>query len=522
MLLVKSMHDEKNNYPYHVLMNLLDGYCGFNLSVPENYERSYLNEIKKLRTYYFGNDHLPGGLADGYIYQNIAGLLFQLSIRIPLETVSDNDGLHYIFKILNQHFGIDISDFYLGSPCSDFYNKNIGIILKCFTYNCWIKMILDRASSFTIDDAKLLLSRPYFFSTKKSDLINCLISSLERYGNRLDCIHFIISTDNELSDAFFTAISISDYIAAIHLFRYAHQLSPETTEYIYIRRNNMSSYLDDIDTYAKEECRDVLQELLTNHISTQIDSSFLVLLLDRVLLLDNIDENYDDTNYSKTIQIYHLLIEKKHLIPDWDTVVSKFKKCFIDDMNHFFHELFYDYSLNYPIFKDLLQSNNPDINILKPCLIKGYILETNHNFFYYAPDFSLRYNQSNDRRIRPLHAVICLIIQDDFIPENTLNLIKLFVHYDKRCLFQKDYYDRNILLPLRSINIDKRSDVSDEDKITFREIYQFIKDAFYSYQNVITFFAGTKKYDLDSTSIISQLPHEVAQKITSLTMKLNF
>jgi len=502
------LHNTENN-SYDSLILLLNGYCGFNDMIPDHYEKSYIKEISHLLTehYDYQEQNTPS------IFMNAGGLLLQLQQCIELEAVSKEDGLRYIFDIMLNKHGINITEFYNNSPLIQLltYNNNKNIIHG--KYHCWIKMILDISSAQDIPkNVRLLLSHPYFSSSGKSGMISSLIENINEYFYNpikiiSHSIDILYSTEQELLDLFLMAIQNQKITIAIYLFNHAHQLPipKKTAQY----SNN-----------KKIECEILLLKLLLTQVKHKIiiNSLFITTLLDHAATLEK-DTTLFNTQPITTIDIYKMLIINHKLIPKNEIIKNKFIQVFIPDINKFFH-LSISRCLNIRFIAiDLLESNIPGINISQNCLSinKKYknhmskLYDPNFvNYFYF--DYSLSDINNYQPKMTALQAVIMLITVDQSISFQHIYLIKSLIEYDMRCLYQKDSHGKTIYDYLNAI---KRNDSFNDD---LGKLLRFINRKYYHFNKVSTFFAGSRKYDADCHSIISELPHEVVSEIASLTM----
>jgi len=485
-LVIQSIHYDDKNTAYAMICSLLDGYCGLNNCIPNNYEKYYFHEIKQLKIENITQIEQP-------LFNTAGGILFQLSILniIKLEEVSKNDGLHFIFNILHKYFSINITDFYSNSSLVDFFNRKRHIILQNIRYDCWIKMMLDNGHKFTREDIELILSRPYFSTSDKNTQIELFIEYLNKWNyqtikSTLDCIDLILPTDKQIAKAFQQALKHNKYNAAIHLFCHSNHLSiPDNYRY-YQDTPDMSIFV----------IMNILHELITN----KTNPSLLILLLNHA---SEIYVKYNSHQYQIIINIYSLILKKKHFITGWETVKNTLISSYILDMNHFFHTLICDPdSRSMTVAIDLLESNTPGINILKTFLSNNFthdILTTKPYFFY----------DGSKRTMTALQAAILLITTEGM---NAIDLINAMIRYDKRCLFIKDNKGRNVLYYLDSIQTDK---LSMESQTAYQELYPLIKDEVYKDQRAMTFFSGAS----DAGSSIATLPENAVNAITSLAMR---
>ena len=162
---------------------------------------------------------------------NAGFLLCEIGKTIPLNKIEKDDGLFYIFKNIYIYASIDISDFYPDSPLVQFFTKNRDFIeINIKHYTCWIKMVLENHRNFAYpnEDIKLLLAHPYFSVTGKMGMLESLIvycrNHLSGAELLLDCRQLIISSHQELIEAFEIALKESAFNFAIHLFCQANQL----------------------------------------------------------------------------------------------------------------------------------------------------------------------------------------------------------------------------------------------------------------------------------------------------------
>jgi len=486
-LMIQTIHNDNKNAAAVMIYYLLNEYCGLNDIIPNHYEKSYVNEIDQVLNEI--TEHHEEAL-----FNTAGGILFQLSILniIKLEEVSKNDGLHFIFNILHKYFAIDITDFYSDSPMVDFFNRKQDIILQNTKYDCWIKMMLDNAEHFTHEDAELLLSHPYFSTSDKNTQIELFIEYLNKWDyqtikSTLDCIDLILPTDKQIAKAFQQALKDNKYNAAIHLFCHANHLS---IPYGYQYHPNPNT---------SDSLTSVIYSILNTLITNKTNPSLLIMLLDHA---SEIYIKYTSHYNHTIINIYSLILEKKHLITAWETVKNKLISSCILDINHFFHTSICNHDSRLTVAIDLLESNTPGINILKTSLsnnLPNYIHTTKPYFFY----------DGSKQTMTALQAAILLITTEGM---NAIDLINAMIRYDKRCLFIKDNKGRNVLYYLDSIQTDK---LSMECQTAYQELCPLIKDEVYKNQRAMTFFSGAKDY----RSTISELPYEAVSKIALLTKK---
>jgi len=239
LMVISTNYFEKNN-GYHLFITLLEGYCGFNLSIPDKYEKLQLYPIE----YFLSKHH------SDVLYKTPGGLLFELLELFKfdnLDGISEKDGLTYIFNILHEYLGIDIKDCYPNTPMIDFFNRKRKVITLNNDYDCWIKMMLDNGIKFAYEDAQLLLSRPYFSTSDKNTQIEMFLTYLNNVNDKmlkfsLNCIDLIFTTHETLSNAFLLALKTYKYNAAVHLFRHANGLSMPASNEFYKYQSAMTFF----------------------------------------------------------------------------------------------------------------------------------------------------------------------------------------------------------------------------------------------------------------------------------------
>ena len=241
---------------------------------------------------------------------------------------------------------------------------------------------------------------------------------------------------------------------------------------------------------------------------------------------------------------------------DREIIDKKLIQGFIPDVTHFFTYLLqYDNDCVSPLIPHLLKTRKPDIRIAE------------NRWFYNDPDIRAKIeyiadrphssSQKNDDRIRMtlLQALIRRINSQKDLT-SSLPLIKELIAYDRRCLTQRDSRGNDIIDYLNQLrervnkivkaykpelhqlfylfndnpefrfahNLDK-SIFTASTMAAFNNMSVFIENELKKelcFQQVGTFFAGSKKFNEKSDSMVFQLPENVVEKIAVMTMKSGF
>jgi hypothetical protein len=497
----------ENNGVYHLLLELLEGYCGFNRTIPEHLERYHLKAVREII-------HAQHASQKG-LFRNAGGLLFQLFTAIPPEEIRPDDGLHHVFIILQNYAGISISEFDKDSPLIKFFTRNRDCIeYDSNFYACWISMILKSkfASINPAQDIPLLLSHPYFSATGKNGMINSLINYGDRYYTgslppKLNvCRELIASSQQELVYSFLTALRNKKYNIAMYLLRKANNINMSDTFFSCLLANN-----------ELEVCYHLLLSLLNI-----IDEGNNPRLLSELLDYASTIKEEDQLSFFAIIIAYEKLLTMKDSIPEWEVMERKFVRCFIPDVNDFFYYLLTERSHIEPLATYLLEANTSGIYVKENRLAHIRTHGTSTSYFLVdtlGPYLSSSWKiDANEKIMSLLQASIqCFPFDKQLLP-----FIKALIAYDRQCLFQKDSHGNDIIHYLE--NLDREyscSNRSERKTQRCQEICRFIRAEYLALckvsKSASTFFSS--KYDPDSLITQLRLPENVVSDIASLTIK---
>jgi hypothetical protein len=320
-----------------------------------------------------------------------------------------------------------------------------------------------------------------------------------------------ISSDDELTYAFVTALEMRKYRIAAYLFCRANG-SPN--------RNIGVPLLFMKHDGDLQRCLHILFLYAFWARPLVINARFKLL----EELLDHADtlERCPEPSRLWIASAYDMLLGIQNLIPKWKTIKKRFISCFISlSMNDFFRSILDEFlcaKRRQQEVEYLLKIDIPGISVID---VIGLTLELEHYLagsMFFVNGFFLEEKLKIPEEL--LNVSISLLQYVILIPaiinrgDNlTLDFFKTFVARDKRCLFQRDSKGNDVFYYLEKLRLQMPAD-------KYNEIYLFIKNAYdFHLHKAITFFGGSEKYDEGKNSIVSILPHELVQQIVSLGFK---
>jgi len=317
-LMTASTYNHENNYTYHLLIELLEGYCGYNDTISDNDQTLFLPPIKKMLSKHY--EYQPS-------HQNAGILLFDFFSTVGLVLMDKTElSTVNIFTLFNQYAAIDITEFHYDSPLNQFFKNYQQFINNCITmpdWKDWVHMILSNPLTFydTSKHIRFLLSRPYFSSTGKKGMIESLIENIDDSNkNHLDalfhCSDLIYSNQHDIVDLFLMALNNKKYNTAMNIFCYVNQIPSHKYQIVdYYRALDEAAYKSIV----------VLHDMLTFYKNYKVNSLLVIKLIDYVMTLDDRIDLSEDLN---TFHTYNLLLENKDFIQDYEIIESKFLQCF--------------------------------------------------------------------------------------------------------------------------------------------------------------------------------------------------